>query len=220
MFRIFGVLLRKPSHFLVIQTKFWYIFRSPKPLIRNSVKNLLILISLLLLSSLLTSCEKNEETLYKWKTSSGWEWKTMGDKNNNIYYQGEVKREYILFGDYILEGLGSKTYPDGDKYVGDWKDGVRNGQGIFTFGKGKHEGDKFVGEYKDGVRNGQGTYTWTNGQKYVGEWKDEKENGQGTMSLSNGEKFVGEYKDGRPWNITGYDKNGNIIGKMVNGVLE
>ena len=90
----------------------------------------------------------------------------------------------------------------------------------FTFGKGKHEGDKYVGEYKDGVRNGQGTYTWTNGQKYVGEWKDEKENGQGTMSLSNGEKYVGEFKDGRPWNITGYDKNGNIIGKMVNGVLE
>ena len=181
------------------------------------MKHSLILISLLLLSSLLTSCDKKEETLYGWKTSSGWEWKTMGDKNNSIYYQGEVKREYILFGDYILEGLGSKTYPDGDKFVGEWKDGVRNGQGIFTFGKGKHEGDKFVGEYKDGVRNGQGTYTWTNGQKYVGEWKDEKENGQGTMSLSNGEKFVGEYKDGRPWNITGYDKNGNIIGKMVNG---
>jgi hypothetical protein len=184
------------------------------------VKHLLIIIlSILLLSSFLTSCEK-EGILYRWETSSGFEWKTMGDKNNNIYYQGEVKREYILFGDYILEGLGSKTFPDGDKYVGEWKDGVRNGQGIFTFGKGKHEGDKFVGEYKDGVRNGQGTYTWTNGQKYVGEWKDEKENGQGTMSLSNGEKFVGEYKDGRPWNITGYDKNGNIIGKMVNGVLE
>jgi len=187
---------------------------------RNQVKHLLIILSILLLSSLLTSCEKNEETLYRWETSSGWEWKTMGDKNNNIYYQGEVKREYILFGDYILEGLGSKTYPDGDKYVGEWKDGERNGQGIFTFGKGKHEGDKYVGEYKDGVRNGQGTYTWTNGQKYVGEWKDEKENGQGTMSLSNGEKYVGEFKDGRPWNITGYDKNGNIIGKMVNGVLE
>ena len=88
------------------------------------MKHLLILISILLLSSFLTSCEKNEETLYRWETSSGWEWKTMGDKNNNIYYQGEVKREYILFGDYILEGLGSKTYPDGDKYVGEWKDGV------------------------------------------------------------------------------------------------
>ena len=30
--------------------------------------------------------------------------------------------------------------------------GKGHGQGIFTFGKGKHEGDKFVGEYKDGVR--------------------------------------------------------------------
>ena len=184
---------------------------------RNQVKHLLIILSILLLSSLLTSCEKNEETLYRWTTSSGWEWKTMGDKNNNIYYQGEVKREYILFGDYILEGLGSKTYPDGDKYVGEWKDGERNGQGIFTFGKGKHEGDKFVGEYKDGVRNGQGTYTWTNGQKYVGEWKDEKENGQGTMSLSNGEKYVGEFKENEPWNISVYDKNGNLIEQVVNG---
>ena len=87
------------------------------------MKHSLILISLLLLSSLLTSCDKKEETLYGWKTSSGWEWKTMGDKNNSIYYQGEVKRKYILFGDYILEGLGSKTYPDGDKYVGEHKDG-------------------------------------------------------------------------------------------------
>ena len=65
----------------------------------------------------------------------------MGDKNNSIYYQGEVKRKYILFGDYILEGLGSVTTPDGDKYVGEWKDGKKNGQGTFTFGKGKHEGD-------------------------------------------------------------------------------
>ena len=119
----------------------------------------------------------------------------MGDKNNNIYYQGEVKREYILFGDYILEGLGSKTFPDGDKYVGEWKDGVRNGQGIFTFGKGKHEGDKFVGEYKDGVRNGQGTYTWTNGQKYEG-----------------------EFKYGEKWNGTVYDNDGIKKSKYVNGV--
>ena len=31
---------------------------------------------------------------------------------------------------------------------------------------------KYVGEFKDGIPNGQGTFTWKNGHKYVGEWKD------------------------------------------------
>ena len=33
-------------------------------------------------------------------------------------------------------------------------------------------GDKYVGEYKDGKQHGQGTYTYANGDKYVGEYKD------------------------------------------------
>ena len=55
-------------------------------------------------------------------------------------------------------------------------------------------GGKYEGEYKDGIPNGQGTYTSSNGEKYEGEWKDEK-----------------------PWNGTYYDKDGNIIGKFMNG---
>jgi len=41
------------------------------------------------------------------------------------------------------------------------------------------------------------------GDKPIGEWK--------------GQKYVGEYKDGKEWNGKLYDKNGNIIGKYVNG---
>ena len=40
-------------------------------------------------------------------------------------------------------------------------------------------GNKYVGEYKDGKRNGKGTFTWTNGDKYVGDWKYDNFNGQG-----------------------------------------
>ena len=36
------------------------------------------------------------------------------------------------------------------------------------------DGDKYVGEYKDDKRHGQGTYTYANGDKYVGEYKDDK----------------------------------------------
>ena len=79
------------------------------------------------------------------------------------------------------------------------------------------QGTKYVGEYKDGKRHGQGTYTFPDGKKYVGGWKDSKYHGQGTLTSSDGKYFVGEFKDSKPWNITGYDKNGNIKRKWVNG---
>ena len=81
--------------------------------------------------------------------------------------------------------------------MGVFKDGERNGQGTYTYGKGEWEGDKYVGDWKDGKRTGQGTLTFPDGTKYVGEWKNGKE-----------------------WNITLYNKNGNIIGRFVDGVKQ
>ena len=102
------------------------------------MKHLLIIFSILLLSSFLTSCEKKEETLYQWETSSGYEWKTIGDKNNNQQYKGEVKREYIIFGDELLDGLGVMTYPNGRKYVGKYKNG-KEWNGTYYNNNGKKE---------------------------------------------------------------------------------
>ena len=78
--------------------------------------------------------------------------------------------------------VGTVTFASGDKYVGEYKDGKRNGQGTATF----PSGSKYVGEFKDGKYNGQGTYTFANGSKYVGEFKDDKRHGQGTYYASNG----------------------------------
>ena len=63
----------------------------------------------------------------------------------------------------------------------------------------------------------QGTFTRSNGLMYEGEWKHGFPNGQGTETYPNGGKYVGELKNGKPWNGTEYDKNGNIIGTVVNG---
>ena len=109
------------------------------------MKHILIILFFLLLSSLLVSCSKKEETLYRWETSSGLEWKTTGNKNKNPQYKGEVKRDYIIFGDYIIEGSGILAIPNGEKYEGEWKDGKFNGQGTYTFSNG----GGFVGLWKD-----------------------------------------------------------------------
>lgn len=86
------------------------------------------------------------------------------------------------------------TYPNGSKYVGEFKDDKPNGQGTLTW----PNGTKYVGEFKDGKRNGQGTFTWPGGSKYVGEFRDGKYNGQGTWTAGNGAKYVGEFRDGAP----------------------
>ena len=104
-----------------------------------------------------------------------------------------------------------------EKYIGKRENGKYHGQGTLTFSNG----EKYVGEFKDGEKDGQGTYTWSNGDKYVGEWKDEKRTGQGTYTYGKGEwegdKYVGDWKDGKEWNITLYEKNGNIKRKWMNG---
>ena len=79
--------------------------------------------------------------------------------------------------------FGTKTYyPSSNKYVGEWKDGKRDGQGTMTY----TSGEKYIGEFKDGKRDGQGTFTYTSGEKYIGEFKDGNLNGQGTFFRSNG----------------------------------
>mgnify|MGYP006083283335 CR=1 FL=1 len=90
-----------------------------------------------------------------------------------------------------VNGHGTFTFANGDKYVGQWKGGKRNGQGTSTWARG----DKYVGHFKDDKPNGQGTYTFSNGIKYVGQWKGGKRNGQGTSTYPNGDKYVGHYKD-------------------------
>ena len=74
--------------------------------------------------------------------------------------------------------IGTELDPsnNGYKYVGEWKDGMRNGQGIETFA----DGYKYVGQQKNGKRHGQGTEIFADGYKYVGEFKNGKRHGRGT----------------------------------------
>ncbi len=99
--------------------------------------------------------------------------------------------------------VGTGTFSNGDKYVGEYKDGNRNGLGTFyNQGESQFKGDKYVGEFKGGQFNGQGTYTSANGDEYGGQFKDNYFNGQGTYYFQannrfKGDKYVGEYKDGK-----------------------
>ena len=106
----------------------------------------------------------------------------------------QTKRYHDCFGTYVFDS--------GNKYVGEFKDDERNGQGTFTW----VDGEKYVGEWKENKKHGQGTYTygpnseWA-GQKYVGEYKNSKKHGQGTYTFGNGSKEVGAWENDK---LNGY----------------
>ena len=124
---------------------------------------------------------------------------------NGERYVGEFK-------DGKYNGQGTLTTANGDIYAGEWKDDRRNGQGTYTFVSGY----KYVSEFKDDKANGQGTLTFANGDKYVGELKDYMRNGQGTLTTANGDIYVGEWKDDRrSGQGTRYASNGSIINQGI-----
>jgi hypothetical protein len=89
--------------------------------------------------------------------------------------------------------FGIFNFTNGDKYVGEYKDGKHNGQGSYTAANG----NQYVGTFKDGKHNGLGALTFANGTKYVGEWKDGKRNGQGISYRADGTvASSGNWSDG------------------------
>ena len=105
-------------------------------------------------------------------------------------------------GRVINSDMHSKYY-----YIGDYKEGRKNGQGIEYY----ENGDRYEGGWKDGYKHGQGTYyeknedmfseddgwewlgeindkEWT---KYTGQWDGSK--GIGEINYKDGKKYIGEW---------------------------
>ena len=60
-------------------------------------------------------------------------------------------------------------------------------------------GDKYVGEVKDGKTHGQGTYTWADGRHLLGEWKLGIP--WNAVQYGSSHQFLGSFKDGVPQDI-------------------
>ena len=140
----------------------------------------------------------------------------------------------------IQDGQVTQTYPNGDKYEGEFKNGLPNGEGTFTWSNGRKyiggwkngkphgkglgtiklpNNSIYIGRLKDGNPNGHGRMTFSDGSNYDGEWMNGLKHGYGKFTFQNGSDYiVGDFKEDKWWNVTSYDKNGKISGKIVNGV--
>ena len=112
-----------------------------------------------------------------------------------------------------------ETYADGAWYEGEFKNGVRHGQGTFCW----TNGIKYVGPFVNGTCHGEGILYYTDGTSskviydngkvvstlpniiketysdgawYEGEFKNGVRHGQGTFCWTNGIKYVGPFVNG------------------------
>ena len=131
-------------------------------------------------------------------------------------YQGTLYSSNCVSGN-CEDGYGTFIWGDetqwaGDKYTGDWKNGMRDGFGTYFY----NGGSKYIGQYVQNSMTGQGTYYWAAGDKYVGEWLNGKMNGNGTYYYANGKIEKGKWINGK---FMGADNiyTGCISGNCDNG---
>jgi len=90
-------------------------------------------------------------------------------------------------------GMGTFIWDNGDRYVGENKNGRKHGKGTIYFSSG----NKFIGSFINGSVEGHGVLTTKNGGEYNGEWHNNSIHGYGTFTYPNGHKYEGEFKNGK-----------------------
>ena len=130
--------------------------------------------------------------------------------NNNIVIKTEIYNNGKYTGEFkngLKDGRGIFYYTNGDKYEGDWKNDCREGKGVFYF----KDGDKYEGDFKKSKKDGKGIYYYKGGNRYEGELKNDKKEGKGIFYLTNGNRVMGDYLNDNPiGNHAVLDINGNI----------
>ena len=118
------------------------------------------------------------------------EWSQM-----NQLVVGYSVHQIVSVSDSTLHNEGLSVYlhysngciwPNGEYYVGDWKDNKRHGQGTHYY----EGGERYSGDWRDDKWNGYGTKYYADGDRYTGNWKDNRKHGEGTFYFLFGDKLI------------------------------
>ena len=113
----------------------------------------------------------------------------------------------------IINNFTNKTeiYQNGDKYIGEFKNHVRDGKGTIYYNKNDiYHRDRYEGEWKNNLMEGKGALYWNSKSRYEGDWKNGKREGKGILYYNKNDKYEGDYKDDKMnGKGTYYWSNGN-----------
>ena len=110
-----------------------------------------------------------------------------------------------------------------NRYIGEWKKGIRNGFGIFFYANGSY----YKGEWKNNLKDGFGKYVFENGKCYIGLFENDRMIEKDKLEKINRENYIfndDEIFDSEKYNFK-EDKSGKKIffdkdnfNKVINNV--
>ncbi|MBN2302485.1 MAG: hypothetical protein JXN60_08220 [Lentisphaerae bacterium] len=129
--------------------------------------------------------------------------------SNGDRYEGEFKNG-------LFHGWGTYYYRNGDRYDGEFRHDMKHGKGTLTY----KNGDKYTGEFRKDMKEGRGSLEYGNGDRYVGDFKNGMIDGKGIMQYANGNKYEGDFRNGlRHGNGSFRFSNGDVYeGEFVDDV--
>ncbi|WP_227699129.1 M48 family metalloprotease [Spirosoma radiotolerans] len=107
---------------------------------------------------------------------------------------GSSSRVGCVSGD-CEDGTGTFVYPTRERYVGEFEEGDKHGEGVEYYADGKL---KYKGNFRDNLRSDYGVYYYRNGDKYAGWFQNNIPNGKGTYYFADGDKIVATFRNGKP----------------------
>lgn len=108
------------------------------------------------------------------------------EKYGNTYFKGMWVQDQ-------KNGYGEVQWASGDRYEGNYRDGLYDGKGKYSYASG----EVYEGEFKEDYMHGKGRMAYPNGDWYEGDFKDDKKSGQGVYYWADAdERFVGLFRDG------------------------
>lgn len=88
-----------------------------------------------------------------------------------------------------------KSWKYDEIYTGEFKDGLRHGNGTITYRLTK---SKYEGQWFKGKRQGKGKLTYADGTVYEGDFKNDQFHGFGKITSPQGDVLEGEFKNDEP----------------------
>ena len=135
-----------------------------------------------------------------------------------------------------------EKYPNGDKYLGEKKNNLKEGYGKYFYANGRiyagpfkndkkegfglekySNGDGYVGEFKNDLKEGIGLYSFYNlGTIYQGEFKNDMREGIGIKYFNDEIRYIGEFKNNQieGYGCEFYSDGSKYMGEFKNNMRE